>query len=56
MTTDGVIDLKLKSPQVDRLSGNAASTGGFVPRGDQLSRIGTPFDYDENLTHSHRIG
>ena len=52
MATDGVIDLPLEVAQVDRLGRNPAVTGGFLPRRDKLSRIRTPFDYDENRIHA----
>lgn len=51
MATDFVIDLPLEVAQVDRLGRNPAVTGGLVPGRDKLSRIRTPFDYDENLIH-----
>jgi len=41
-----VIDLGLEFAQVGCLGRNAAVTRGFVPGGDKLSRIRTPFYCD----------
>ena len=55
VTPDGIGNFPLQFAQVDRFSRNTAATVGFVPRGNQLPGIGTCFDDELNLIHTHSI-